>query len=133
MDWFALGRLLPPFMKDEAAKHLDGADPASRVSGFHAILVLAGRAAHLEAVVRPRRSVKNGMTLAPNLKSVARQGGALFAPEPLRRTLPASRGSRARRNGSGASNNSMEPTWPARSRCQRPLIDSSQAAGVSFP
>ena len=29
---------------------LDGADPASQVFGFGAILALAGRAAHLEAV-----------------------------------------------------------------------------------
>ena len=35
-----------------AAQQLDGADPASRVSGFGAILGLAGRAAHLEAVGR---------------------------------------------------------------------------------
>ena len=31
-----------------------------------------------------------------------------------------------------APNNSMEPTWPAGSRCQRPLIDSSLPAGVSY-
>ena len=36
-----------------AAQQLDGADPASQVFGFGAILVLAGRAAHLEAVMRP--------------------------------------------------------------------------------
>ena len=101
--------------------------------GFGAILTLAGRAAHLEAVVRPRRSVKNGMTLAPNLKSVARQGGALLAPEPFPRTLPANRGSRSRGSRYWASNNSMEPTWPAGSRCQRTPIDSGMPAGVSFP
>ena len=38
-------------------QQLDGADPASRVFGFGAILALAGRAAHLDAVVRPRRLV----------------------------------------------------------------------------
>jgi hypothetical protein len=36
--------------KRGAAQQLDGADPASQVFGFGAILVLAGRAAHLEAV-----------------------------------------------------------------------------------
>ena len=35
-----------------SAQQLDGGDPASRVFGFGAILVLAGRAAHLEAVRR---------------------------------------------------------------------------------
>ena len=100
--------------------------------GFGAILVLAGRAAHLEAVVRPRRSVKNGMTLAPNLKPVARQRGALFTAEPFVRTLPAKRGSRGRCPRYWAYNNSMEPTWPAGSRCQLPLIDSGLPAGVSY-
>src|SRR3972149_8217001 len=37
-----------------AAQQLDGADPASQVFGFGAILALAGRAAHLEAVRHPR-------------------------------------------------------------------------------
>ena len=56
----------------------------------------------------------------------------MFPPEPFRRTLPASRGSRARGRRYWASNNSMEPTWPAGSRCQRLLIDSGLPAGVSF-
>jgi len=72
------------------------------------------------------------MTLDPSLKGVARQGGALFAAEPFLRTSPASPGSRFQRRRYWASNNSMEPTWPAGSRCQLPLIDSSRAAGVSY-
>jgi len=39
------------------AQPLDGADPASPVFGFHAILVLAGRAAHLEAVIQTARGL----------------------------------------------------------------------------
>jgi len=73
------------------------------------------------------------MTLAPNLKGVARQGGAPFATEPFQRTLPASRGSYARGVRYWASNNSMEPTWPAGSRCQLRVIDTGLPAGVSFP
>jgi len=38
-----------------AAEQLDGADPASQMFGFHAILALAGRAAHLEAVRRQQQ------------------------------------------------------------------------------
>ena len=106
-------------LPQHAAQQLDGADPASQVFAFGAILALAGRAAHLEAVVRPRRLVKDGMTLALKQKRVACQGGALLAPEPFQRTSPASRGSRSRRNGSGASNNSMEPTRPAGSAPSR--------------
>jgi len=72
------------------------------------------------------------MTLAPNVKGVARQGGALVAPEPFRRTSPASLGFPARGSRYWASNNSMEPTWPAGSRCQLPLIDTGLPAGVSY-
>ena len=39
-------------LPQHAAQQLDGADPASQVFGIHAILALAGRAAHLEAVGR---------------------------------------------------------------------------------
>jgi hypothetical protein len=46
----------------DAAQQLDGADPASRAFGFGAILALAGRAAHLEAVRRSQR-------LAPKVKT----------------------------------------------------------------
>ena len=34
--------------------------------------------------------------------------------------------------GSWLPNNSIEPTWPAGSRCQRTLIDSSLPASVSL-
>ncbi|MCJ7824187.1 MAG: hypothetical protein MUP44_04760 [Anaerolineales bacterium] len=43
--------------KPHAAQQLDGADPASQVFGFGAILALAGRAAHLEAVRLYQESV----------------------------------------------------------------------------
>ena len=44
-----------------AAQQLDGADPASQVFGFGAILVLAGRAAHLEAVRRNATDRQGGL------------------------------------------------------------------------
>ena len=120
------------FPKHTAAQLLDGADPASRVFGFSAILALAGRAAHLEAVVHPRRPFRDRISPVLQLKRVARQGGALLAPEPFQRTAPASIGSRVRRSKYWASNNSMEPTWPAGSRCQLPLIDTGLPVSVSL-
>jgi hypothetical protein len=71
-------------------------------------------------------------TLTAQIEGVARQGGAALAAEPSVRSLPASRGSRVPGSRFWASNNSMEPTWPAGSRGQLPLIDSGLAAGVSY-
>jgi hypothetical protein len=75
---------------------------------------------------------KEKKSLTARIEGVACQGGAALAAEPSERSSPAGRGFPGPRPGSWASNNSMEPTWPAGSRCQRPLIDSGLPAGVSY-
>jgi hypothetical protein len=63
---------VPLFLSD-SAQQLDGADPASRAFGFSAILALAGRAAHLEAVRRlgPRRKCVHMPTQQQLLDAIA--------------------------------------------------------------
>ncbi len=80
----------------------------------------------------PSKGRRSEEDFTAQIEGDARQGGACLAPDPFQRTSPASLGSHARGRRYWASNNSMEPTWPAGSRCQRLLIDSGLAAGVSY-
>jgi len=107
------------------------------VFAFRAILVLAGRAAHLEAVVRPQRT--------KSIHHYANSAGPLARPRSLcckkaqgpgRRfgdlVSPTVEGLRAPGPEFLAPNNSMEPTWPAESRCRRSLIDSGLPVLVCY-
>src|SRR3990172_4141631 len=101
-----------------AAQQLDGADPASQVFGIGAILVLAGRAAHLEAVRRRKRGTRrerwhNHTTHLPTL--ISRTSSALFSL-PLGWTSPRGEASSQRNNGSTGTlsvtaETSLTPPW----------------------
>jgi hypothetical protein len=116
------------------AQQLDGADPASQGFGFGAILVLAGRAAHLEAVGQP--SLVRGLLFPPALPGQSSgessietfptslaapvRFNALLRPKEAQQALSAGRGFAAEEwrapatfQVRGLPNNSMEPTRPA--------------------
>ena len=71
-------RLTAPYRRSRfpAAQQLDGADPASRVGSVCAILGLAGRAAHLEAVRQPAK-----VRLPPDTAGHSPSSATRFVPE----------------------------------------------------